>query len=286
MKKILFTTGYSHSSKNTWQYALRLAQHFGAQISLMHVYEGHSFSLMPGNDFLDEDMTVNFDELYEAERKEQRLKLDEFVTLNTPRMFLSVPMNFIVTLGEVAAAILREEQENQYDLIILGTTKSNKASDVLFGNTALKIISRAYTPIFLVPPMAKYTGVEKIVYATNFESGDFEALSQLMEWTQAFNAQIHLLHIHNKTYEATHAANRMRRLVEAFQEEKAAGMMTTQVMEGNVAKSIANYLEQSEADMIALTTHNRGFFARLFDPSITNQIAAEALVPVLIFKER
>ena len=286
MKRILFTTAYSKSSKNTWQYALRLAQHFGAQITLMHVYDDIRYSLTSGNDFLDEDMLNNFDDLYEEERKEQYQKLDDFVTQNTPARFLSVPINFIVTIGEVGAAILREEQETHYDLIILGTTKNHKVTNVLFGNTSLKIISRAQTPILLVPPMIEYKRVEKIVYATNFESGDFEALQQLTEWTQAFNAQLHLLHIHNKTYEAQHAANRMQKLIEAFQEEKAAGIITTQIMEGNIAKSIQNYLSQTQADMIALTTHNRGFFDRLFDPSVTNQIAAEAVVPVLIFKER
>ena len=286
MKRILFTTAYSKSSKNTWQYALRLAQHFGAQITLMHIYEDIHYPLASGHDFLDEDMLNNFDGFYDEERKEQYQKLDDFVTQNTPARFLSVPINYIVTIGDVGAAILQEEQETHYDLIILGTTKNRKVTNVLFGNTSLRVISKAQTPILLVPPIVEYKGVEKMVYATNFESGDFEALQQLMEWAQAFNAQLHLLHINNKTYEAQHAANKMQKLIAGFQKEEAVGITTTQIMEGNIAQSIQNYLGQTQADMIALTTHNRGFFARLFDPSVTNQIAAEALVPVLIFKER
>ncbi len=198
MKKILFTTAYSQSSKNTWQFVLRLAQHFEAQITLMHVYEDASVSFVLGN--LDEEMVENFEKFNTSKFEEEKNRLRKFAAENTPKQDNAVAVKFIVATGNVVSVILQEEQENKYDLLVLGTTTSSSLSDALFGSVSQKILAQAKTPVFLVPPMASYHGINKIVYATNFESGDLTAIQHLMEWSQAFGAKLHLLHVFRKTY--------------------------------------------------------------------------------------
>ncbi len=284
MKKILFTTAYSDASKNTWQYALRLAEHFGAQITLMHVYEEVKVPLVPGNDFLNEEMAQNLINVNQEKEKEQRSLLDEFVTANTGKKYDAVNFNFIVTSGDVAEAILQEEKEEDYDLIVLGTTTTSHISDALFGSTSQKVLAQADTPVFLVPPMASYLDFDRIVYATNYEAGDLAALEHLMEWIKAFHAKLLILHVYQKASEQPQAKKDMQKLEQAFEDQINTGEISTLLVEGNASQGIQKYLEQSGADMIAMTTHHRGFFARLFDASVTNQMAGESLVPLLIFK--
>jgi nucleotide-binding universal stress UspA family protein len=283
MKKILFTTAYSNSSKNTWQFVLRLAQHFGAQITLMHVYEDASVSFVLGN--LDEKMVENLENFNASKFEEEKNRLHKFAVENTPKQDYALSVKYIVATGNIASAILQEEQENNYDLIVLGTTTSSSFSDTLFGSVSQKILAQATTPVFLVPPMAAYHGIKKIVYATNFEQGDLMAIQHLMEWIQAFDAKLHLLHVDRKTYGGTQAAERMENLIRIFKESSGADSLSYQLLEGNITKSIEEYLKMTGSDMIALTTHKRGFFAQLFDISVTNQIATESMVPVLIYKQ-
>lgn len=285
MKKILFPTAHSKFSKNTWRYALRLAQFFDAQITLMHVYEDSSFGLSQGHDFLDEDMLDDLKDLDKEKYEDEYEKLNQFAAENTPKQYHSIAMDYVVTVGNVVAAILQEEQENNYDLIVLGTSTTNRFSDALFGSTSLKILAQSKTAIFLVPPMVYYRGINKIVYATNFESGDAFTLQRLADWMEAFRAELHLLHINKNTVAAKQAKEKMEKLINFFEQDNEVGMVTFQFIEGNIAKGIENYLETTNSDMIALTTHKRGFFAQLFDSSVTNQIATEALVPILIFKQ-
>ena len=286
MKKILFTTAYSRSSKNTWRYALRLAQHFDAQITLLHVYEDEAVKVIAGNELLDEDLIVDLKDFDADKCEDEKARLRLFAVENTPKQYHALSMNFIVTAGNVKNAIMQEEEESHYDLIVLGTTTTNRYSDVLFGSTSLKVLAQAKTPVFLVPPMATYHGLNKIVYATNFETGDAVALNQLMDWVQAFDAKLHLLHVNRNTVRAQQAAEKMERLIKSFTDEEESGILTSQLVEGSIAKSIEEYLVSTRSDMIALTTHKRGYFAQLFDSSVSNQIATEALVPVLVFKQR
>ncbi len=283
MKKILFTTAYALSSKNTWQFVIRLAKHFGAQITLMHVYEDASVSFLLGN--LDEEMVENLETFNASKFEEEKKRLHKFVIDNTPKEDYSAAVKFIVATGNTASAILQEEQENNYDLIVMGTTTSSSLTDALIGSVSQKVLSQATTPVFLVPPMAAYHGIKKIAYATNFESGDLNAIQHLMEWVQAFDAKLHLLHVDRKTYGGTQAAERMENLIRIFKENSESDSISYQLLEGNITKSIEEYLKITGSDMIALTTHKRGFFAQLFDSSVTNQIALESMVPVLIYKQ-
>lgn len=285
IKKILFTTAYSTSSKNTWRYALRLAQHFEARIYLLHVYHETKSALLPGNDFI-LDQELDLDEMYDEEQyRLEKNRLQEFAIEYTPREYQSVPVSFIVTTGNVVEAILEEERETNYDLIVLGTSTATTANR-FWGGSALKVLARTKTPVFLVPPMAKYNGIHRIVYATNFESGDIQAIQQLMQWIHAFGAKLHLLHVYKKTYGAKQAAERMQMLMRTFEVEDEAGMMNYQLLEGQAVQNIESYLDYTDADMIALTTHQRGVFAQLFDPGVTNQIATEVMVPILVFKQK
>lgn len=284
MKKILFTTAYSESSKNTWQYVLRLAKYFEAQITLMHVYKDASVSFLLGN--IDEEMIDNLENFNASRFEEEKDRLYKFAIENTPKQKQPVSIKFIVATGNVADAILQEEQNNQYDLIVLGTTTSNRFSDTLFGSVSLKILAQSITPLFLVPPMAVYRPINKIVYATNFETGDVSAIQHLMEWVEVFHAKLHLLHVHQNTLGSKQATERMESLKRTFQESDEGGTISSQLIEGRIVKSIEEYLEQTDSGMIALTTHKRGFFAQLFDSSVTNRIATEAMVPVLIYKQR
>ena len=286
MKKILFTTAYSKSSKNTWHYALKLAQYFDAQITLMHVYQDASMILTTGPDSQAGELSDNLDRFNEKKLFEEKNRLRTFVSENTPKQFHQLSFNYVAKTGNVAAAILEEEKNSDYGIIIIGTTTTSRLGSALFGSTARTLLAQSSSPVLLVPPMATYRGIRKIIYATNFESGDVSAIQQLIDWVEAFDAKLHLLHVLKNTYKAQAAKEKMKLLIDQFRKAKETGTVTTQFLEGRIAQSIQQYLQKIGGDMIALTTHNRGFFAQLFDPSITNQIASEAMVPILIFKEK
>ncbi len=284
MKNILFPTAYSQSSKNTWRYALRLAQHFNAKITLMHVYEMKS-TLSIGEDLFDEDFSDQLDMLSEERFLSEQQRLHQFASDHTPKQFHKVTFDFVIAAGNVTAAIIEEMNQSPYDLLILGTKRQQSFTEKIFGSTARKILKLSPAPVLLVPPMSYYLGINKIVYTTNFQAGDLKAIHHLMEWVQIFDAKLHLLHVISKTLGSKTATEKMTTLMRTFQEENEAGTLTFQLLEGPVVRRVDEYLEMIHGDMVAMTTHNRGFFSRIFEPSVTDQIANDSIVPILIFKE-
>jgi len=285
MKKILFTTAYSMSSKNTWQYTLKLAHYFQAQISLMHVYEDASSSLSKDSEFFDNRLIDSLDSFDEERYQEEQNRLTSFANKHTPHINQSVPMDYIVTIGNIAEAILKEEQENKYDLIVLGTKVGHQLTDRIFGSTSLKVLKRATTPVFLVPPMAQYARINKIVYITNFELSDLSSVAQLMEWVSAFKAEFHLLHVSQRASLTQQAMEKMEKLKLRLETEYEAESLAFKVLEGKLLENVETYLDFVDADMMALTNHKQGFFTQLIDPDLQNQLAAKTIVPLLTFKQ-
>ena len=285
MKKILFTTAYSEGSKYIWEYTLRLAKYFNAQITVMHVAEMvKELHYASDQSMMDEEWR-NFPELdQEGNVENEKLKLRDFITKNTHERFNLIPFHFVVSSGSVSEAILEEEATGEYDLVVIGTSQGNSLGERVFGRTSEKVVDGSNTPVFLVPPKAKYISIEKIVYATNFEFHDLKCINEMFHWMEAFYAKLHLLHVYKEDTDAKKAMDKMLTLMRTFQEPNEAGVMTFQVMKGDVVKNIEDYLLLSGADLIALCNNKKGVLSRLLDESITHQLSAESMVPILVFK--
>lgn len=285
MKKILFTTDFSKYAPNTWKYALKLAQHFDAEITLLHVVQTvqASFSGDGVMEEMYEDQTLLFQE---QEYKKALLKLEDFSIKNTPKQFHSIPLAYKAAFGFISSAIIEEERTGGYDLVVVGTSTTPVFPQRILGTVATKVMNQTTTPVFLVPPTARFYGIRKIIYATNFAAGDTDAIKLLMEWAYVFKSKLHLLHVKQASVEAQQAADKMKQLIARFETDNETDIIVQQILEGNIVKGIAAYIEFTGSDMVALTRHKRGLFERLFKSSVTNTMSMETMIPVLVFKEK
>lgn len=279
MKKILFTTAYSNSSKNTWRYALKIAQHYDAQITLMHVYQLSDGPNTQGQYFLEDQSLQDLVGYQNQSFSEEEEGLIDFAMRYTPKDFHQIPLSFIVDTSKVTTSIIQTVQRNKYDLLIMGTSTS-LTSNRLFGNNSTHIMKEVSIPVLLVPPMANYTGINKIIYTSNFESKELKAIQFLLEWTRIFKAKLHLLYLKQNSLQSEETKDRMQKLMMAFEEQ--SGTLSFETIQDDISKNMEDYILLNKADMVALSTHKRGFFQQLFKPDITNKIAKNSLVPVLI----
>lgn len=52
----------------------------------------------------------------------------------------------------------------------------------------------------------------------------------------------------------------------------------------NVVEGIEHYLQNNSTDMLVVFTHKRLFYERLFNRSVTKELANEIDIPVLVLK--
>ncbi|HMQ46802.1 MAG TPA: universal stress protein [Saprospiraceae bacterium] len=265
MPKLLFTTAYSEHSKFIWQYALQLAAHLQASIDVLHIANDHNH--------------VSFESpINQAE------KLQIFIASNTPESFKQIPVHYILKSGEPAGVILKQEEQSHYDVLFMGATTSNLFPDKFIGSVSLKVLEMSSCPVLLVPPISEFRAIKRIVYATNFDNMDEWAIRQLCRWSNAYQAEICLLHVVEESAEDKKARKKMDKLLNLFQKNEHQTTIYAEIESGEKDELIVEYLEQHPSDMLAFTTHRKDMITHLFKPSLTKKVVAKSNTPVLVFK--
>ncbi len=280
MKQILFLTAYSTHSKVAFRYAQKLAQYFGAGITLAHIYENPNplRATDPGS-LKQGEVQKDLDEILWENQLE---KLKAFAAEMEAEEYDGIPLDFIVTDGEVVDELLMIEKQNDFDLVVMGMRKHGIAEQ-LFGNTTYRIISEIDSSILLIPPGVHFMGIDKIIYGTAFELGDTKAIDFLLDWCLAFSATLEILHVH-QLISKEEAVEKMNDLVEDFQEGVEVGVISLRLLEGKIAEVIEKEVDFVAADILAIHHRKKGFWERIREGSLSKILAESVDVPLLILK--
>jgi nucleotide-binding universal stress UspA family protein len=160
IKKILYPTDLSQSARYAFAYAVSLADHYKASITLLHVlYEAPEYvSSIIGTDKLAEIKRQQYAEAREAligKRRENVIVkeiLDKFceevkADQNLPNV---VTDEILVRKGNPVEEILRTAADRNSDLIVMGTHGHGGFADAMIGSTARRVLRRSRIPVFTV----------------------------------------------------------------------------------------------------------------------------------------
>ncbi|MEL6588526.1 MAG: universal stress protein [Bacteroidota bacterium] len=277
MNTILVPIDFSPASKNAFQYAVRLAEPFGAKLVLMHAYSvGELDPFVPismQQALIDAQESVAL-EYFASLRKEIPTQILEKITLD-----------FQIVLGPPATQILYLSRELNPDLIVMGMRGGNIFAQKILGNTATHVIQRAETPVVVIPEHYSFESIRKIGYATNFESEDIQAISQIQHLADIFQAQIHCIHIRQNGKLADEY--KLDILKSAYQHEFPFHNLDFETVSyDDVIEGLNQYIEDQELDFVVMLTHSRGLFSQLFLRSYTKQMLLQSSVPVWVFQKR
>ena len=146
LKRILVATDFSPGSWAALERARQLADCFGASIDVIHAYFSPPYiapEVMVGYGAAAANQTLS-----ELVRKEAEHSLEEFVA-QAARKGIEIA-NARAVYGEAAASILQIAEEDDFDLIALGTHGRTGLAHVLLGSVAEKVLRRADRPILTV----------------------------------------------------------------------------------------------------------------------------------------
>ena len=125
--------------------------------------------------------------------------------------------------------------------------------------------------------------VNSILYATDFDDSDFKALRKLMTLIRPFNMKIYCIHIASDTSN-TFDRIKMESLKDHLMKEYGDYNVLCDLIEhDDVLEGLEDYIDEKDIDMIALTTHKRGVFEKLFNPSLAKKMLFHTNIPLLVF---
>ena len=275
MKTILVPTDFSERADNALNYAIELAKKEHAKIVLLHVYH-----LEPSVSYI--DVPVPDDEIKLAEER----WLDKLKSLQVKIEHAGgVASERVARLDLAVDGIVKEAEERDVDLIVMGTHGATGLKELLMGSNTSRVIDRAHCPVIAVPEAVLFHPVKKITYASNYSDIDIETIQRLLEIAAPFNAQINILHIYEDN--EAKARDEMQRFIQEADKKILYPNLSYELLGGeDVEKKLEEYLETQATDLLAVSHHERDFRGKLFGKSITQKLVLHTKVPLMVFHHK
>jgi len=270
MKKILFATEFSTHTVEVFKYAADLAFFFKAKLIIMN-------AIGPPKNELSNILTLE-------ERSEKAIdKMVDLLFNNLSDEYRSkLKVEYSPQIGFAADAILEVTSKKDIDLIVMGMTGKNNAFNVLVGSTTLSVLNKSNCPVLVVPATAEFSGIENIVYTTNFEFRDLEAINYLKKLAKVFDASIHCLHIFENTENEGQIQKNFQILQETYKKDKS---LLFDIKKGNFEKEVNLFAKKKKADIVVMTAHKQNFIARMVKKNTVNELVQHIHLPLLVLKD-
>ncbi len=288
LQRILFASDLSERAGEAAGRAARLASDNGASWEAIHVMP----YVMPPVDSYD---PVDRGELEERMflRAHSALR-DQIAATGTDPDTIELT----VRTGTAVDTILERMEEQQSDLLVIGTHGRTTLNDRFLGSTADRLIRRGHKPTLVVrePASASY---RRVLVATDFSDLSTVAFNRALAWFGA--EQVHLVHVLDTVdfdhltaagadqhslenhYRDEHAAREERLATfcrdNGVDPETLAGC---EVVSAYPAEGILETTHRVEADLIMLGTHGRNRVAEMLLGSVAMRVLHTAHRDVLL----
>lgn len=285
MKKFLIPVDFSEYSNKAIDLAISLAE-AGTELRLLHAYFDPYNEIVPDIEMPMMDVGGK-EELLTSMENEAAKKMDKLSERYREKLD-SLNMQDIVLSHELKRGIPQDmiqlaTEEFQPNIVIMGTRGLDDSARAIMGSVTAGVIEDLEVPVLAVPEESNTKELNKVLYASDFDKADIDALSKLILIFKGKKVNIHCVHFCIDTY-----ADDMKVLMDDIHEQlnygEFAGNVHFDIVEcKNLENGMEEYIQQHNIDLVAMTTHKRNFFSRLFSPSHTKKMLYHTHIPLLAF---
>ncbi|MCX2738769.1 universal stress protein [Pontibacter anaerobius] len=295
MFKILIPVDFTDSSTNACRYALHMGAALPqAEILLLHCFSDYLLQpelddpvdetgrnpLSPGSEIIT-DRVLHRNQMDEQEKLESLYK-EMQAEARIHGQHIHLKHAFINGLPE--EIIPDEISRFRPNLLLMGTKGEDNVSRSLFGTITTKMVENAKVPLLTVPEPYKQHSLSHVLYATDFDKTDAEALTALMQLLQPFNSEILCAHIGTEDSERDDSYKMEQlqaRLYTSIPDHKLQFAILPS--DDDVADALQEFVKREQVGLVAVNNHQRSLFSSIFKPSLSKKLVLEAQVPMLIF---
>lgn len=276
MKTILVPTDFSEQSQNALHLASQIAGKLHAEVRLLHVIEQPSGTYFTAvseglNDQLDNAFLLSLME---------KLKVQMEATVQEHR---GIKMDYRIKIGHFYRSLVSYIQENDIDMVIMGTKGISGLDEMIVGSNAEKVVRHVKVPVLAIKDKIELDEVKEIVFGTSLTNRKEKVAAELKNIQQIFNAHLHLVDINtpNNFFRQDEAEASMQDFVDRYDLKNCSVATYSDITE---EEGILRYADRVNANMIAMATHGRTGIMHLMSGSLTEDVVNHACRPVWSFQ--
>ncbi|WP_282112005.1 universal stress protein [Maribacter stanieri] len=280
MKKILITTDFSENAWNSIFTAIKLYTEVDCHFYILHAFEPSPLNLMGSKNH--QRLSVIYDSLSKNSKKE----LEEILTYfainhkNLKHQFstLSKP-------GNLEDAVELAVNENDIDILIMGTQGATGAKEVFLGSNTVKVLKKVTNiPILTVPSGYNFQSLKSVFFATDFTVPyKKNGLEPIIELSKIWKSTIEIVHVSVEFILNEHQESNKEVL-----KERLSGLdykFKNLPFEIDVSKSIDKYTENSHSSILSLIRHQHTFWEKVIGEAVVKKVAFHSKIPVLFLPQ-
>jgi nucleotide-binding universal stress UspA family protein len=279
MKKILVPTDFSEEADKALSYVRHLAEKFGAEIHFLHVMESVNTvgsGLFPSVPAVDQELDLFTMKLMEIRSQElkQRSLSSLFIGIDTVQQ---------IVVGDFFAVTKNYIEENQIDLVVMGSKGVSGLDEIFSGSNAEKIVRLSTAPVLVVKEDLEFYDPKKILFPTDCASGNEKTIGILNLFANVFGAEIEVLHVNTPSnFYSTTSSTKM--LTDFVAENHLHNASVKSINDISEEEGILSYAADNHFDMIVMSTRGRKGFSRIVSGSVATDVVNHSKLPVLVSK--
>ncbi|RXJ49617.1 universal stress protein [Gelidibacter gilvus] len=279
MKSILYATDYSESSVAALKYAHHMSLSLNAKLWVVHVFESPSM--------MQTRARIPFPNREKETFEMHNDKLEGFCKkhLGGDTDTLNVAVEAIQDKSAVEGIVSKAEQIQSL-FIVTGMNSKSKLQRLIMGSTARTLIEKAPYPVLTIPEDKEYHPIKTIVYATDFQQEDLDALSKLASIAKPLEAKIKIVHI--CTMEKTICdIEKTQRMETIGKHMKYANVELDVLHSEDIFTELITYSEKTDADMIGmLERESTSYTSDLFYRNLLKKMKSYGKIPLMSFNAK
>ncbi|MFY9225008.1 MAG: universal stress protein [Blastocatellia bacterium] len=295
IKKILFPTDYSECAEQAFIYAIDLARRFQAELYILHAIVNYTYAgyFSPDQENLYKNLRKNAE--YLTEDLVEKYQISD----------LKVEKLYFPALS-ASSMIVDYANQFQAGLIIMGTHGRQGLSHLVLGSVAENVIRTANCPVLTIGKSMVIDKdsklIKNILVPIDFSDHSKQLLSYAMDLAKNYQAKLQLLHvIDTPVYPAFYVMDQMavtsvaenikirviENLTNLVNELKEPNVKTEVfAVEGRAAKTITQFAEENDNDLILIATHGLTGVERFLLGSVTEKVVRLAKQAVFTIKPK
>lgn len=288
---VLIPSDGSDHARRAAEHGLNLARAFDAEVHVVNVVDVQSAAGVFSAGGVDEE----FVERLETDARET---VERIASLADE----SVPVHTAVVRGQPADGILDYEDENDADLIVMGTHGRTGLGRFVTGSVTERVVRLSDVLVLTVRATDRSVvedGYDRVLIPTDGSDCAEAAIDHGVAIASAFGATVYALNVVDVGAVATASdvtpPSEMVARLEADGETATAAVAersrdadleaVTEVREGVPSRTLLDYADENDVDLVAMGTHGRTGFDRYFLGSVTEKVVRHAEMPVLSVHE-
>lgn len=279
MKTILYATDYSENSVAALKYAHNMCLDLNAKLWVVHVFDNPTI--------MQTRAEIPFPNLEKDALRGHTAKLEEFCKkhLGSDLKKMNVTVEAIMDKSAVDGIVSKSEKIQSL-LIVTGMKGESKLRRLIMGSTARGLIEKAPHPVLTIPGDTSYHPIKTIVYATDFQVEDLDAIRKLAEIAKPLNAKIKIVHI-SPLEKPIDKGEKIELEKKVNNHVDYANMELDILYSDDIFNELKICLDKNNADIIAmLERESTSYTSELFYRNLLKKMKSYGKIPLLSFNAK